>query len=352
MAGLAKNKVLDGVCFIKQNFMHYPNFLPSGRILKPLVGFFILVFIFFFVLQSLIFSVSATSLFAGNFETSFASQGWNKNPPGAKWNEDGNFGYNSNKSAIADGNTGGVEHTLTKMISTAGHTDITFSFVYAACDLESNDYVQAQYTTDGGSSWNTVLTLNDDVDTEIIGKVTENNCQNAVSWTSFSTILPATANNNMNFGVRFVMNFNSNSDLVWIDDANIDGTAPTPTPPESPTPTPEPTPTPTPTPTPEPECHNEFGDCTPPVSNFDNDRNHQIIETEIVPLSLSGSSADNLSGVETAEMKIYQIAGEETVKSENFIEVFAEMTCSPQLEQIPIEIVSLSLVSAEPLTVT
>ena len=94
-------------------------------------------------------------------------------------------------------------------------------------------------------------------------------------------------------------------------------------------------------------------DTTPPASQFDNNRSHEIIETELLTLSLTGSSTDDFlgikSGVDSAELKIFKIADDTVVQSSNFNEQFEQMSCSSSEGQIPIEIVALSLVSIDPL---
>ena len=94
-------------------------------------------------------------------------------------------------------------------------------------------------------------------------------------------------------------------------------------------------------------------DTTPPASQFDNNRNYEIIETELLALSLTGTSTDDFpgikSGVDSAELKIFKIADDTVIQSSNFNEQFEQMSCSNSEGQIPIEIVALSLVSIDPL---
>lgn len=99
-------------------------------------------------------------------------------------------------------------------------------------------------------------------------------------------------------------------------------------------------------------------DVTPPASVFDDGRDHQIIDTELVQLSLSGTSTDAVgpqedprSGVVSASMSLYRLADAQTMDGEGFFDSgFPGLTCS-NLEQVPIEIIALSLTSVEPLTV-
>ena len=94
-------------------------------------------------------------------------------------------------------------------------------------------------------------------------------------------------------------------------------------------------------------------DTTPPVSQFDNSRNHEIVDTELVALSLTGSSTDDFpgvkSGVASSTLKIFRIADASVVQSSNFNKQFEEMSCGNSQEQIPIEIVAMNLVGLDPL---
>ena len=92
-------------------------------------------------------------------------------------------------------------------------------------------------------------------------------------------------------------------------------------------------------------------DTIPPVSSFDDARNHQFIDTELVSLSLTGHSTDNLSGVASAEMDIYRIADQDTVLSDNFrqSEAFEALNCSIPQDAVPIQIIALSLTGSNPL---
>lgn len=95
-----------------------------------------------------------------------------------------------------------------------------------------------------------------------------------------------------------------------------------------------------------PGDNNESNDATPPVSTFDDERQHEFIDTEIISLSLTGNSTDDLSGVASATISIYQIADQGTVLGENYrqSEGFEILNCSiPQEGVVPIEIIALSL---------
>lgn len=95
-------------------------------------------------------------------------------------------------------------------------------------------------------------------------------------------------------------------------------------------------------------------DETPPESSFNISYDHEVITTEIADLDLSGRSTDDLSGVASATLTIQKIGDETTISNfpaQSFFDVFAELSC-PAAEPIETEIVALSLVSVDPLTVT
>ena len=93
-----------------------------------------------------------------------------------------------------------------------------------------------------------------------------------------------------------------------------------------------------------------------PQSRFDNDLNYEVIDVEIVELSLTGSSFDDHSGVQNATLSVYQLGGPESVENypaQSFFDVFNGLSCpSSEDRQIPIEIVALELVSVNPATVS
>lgn len=108
--------------------------------------------------------------------------------------------------------------------------------------------------------------------------------------------------------------------------------------------------------------HNNVNDEIPPVSSFNNSLDHNVIDTEIVLLELSGSSDDQplivgedlggSSGVREVTVRAYQVGGPESVEgypSSSFFDVFAEIKC-PVDEAVPVEILPLSLTSTSPIT--
>jgi len=114
---------------------------------------------------------------------------------------------------------------ITKSLSTSGYTDVTVSYARYARRRESSDHLYIEWY-DGGEWHN-------------IEDVTGN-----FSWTEKSDLdLPAGADNNSGFQLRFRVS-QGYFDYAYIDDVEIKGTS-------GPTPTPTPTPAPTPTPNPD-----------------------------------------------------------------------------------------------------
>lgn len=100
-------------------------------------------------------------------------------------------------------------------------------------------------------------------------------------------------------------------------------------------------------------------DLNPPTSQFDQLRDHEVIDTEMVYLELTGRSFDQESGAKEATMSVYRLSGAESVQNypaQSFFDVFTERRCPielrPEEPLIPIEITSLSLVSVDPITVS
>jgi hypothetical protein len=99
---------------------------------------------------------------------------------------------------------------LERTISTAGYTSIVVSFDMTATGLESGENVQALWYD--GSSW-TVMKQIDDGDPE-----------EDWSFHHFEFTLPAGANNNPNFALKFLINCSDWSDHGRFDDIQVLGT--------------------------------------------------------------------------------------------------------------------------------
>jgi hypothetical protein len=107
---------------------------------------------------------------------------------------------------------GAPAESITRTISTAANSSIIVSFQWAGSSLESGEYVRAEYSTNGGTSWTTLSQI-----TGPIGTIT--------TFTSYtSTTLPASADYNPSFVLRFIISANSNTnDYAYIDDVRVTG---------------------------------------------------------------------------------------------------------------------------------
>ncbi len=94
--------------------------------------------------------------------------------------------------------------------------------------------------------------------------------------------------------------------------------------------------------------NNDFGnfqDNDAPVSSFNDPLDHKVINTEIVSLNLSGTSADQVSGVQTLELTVAEIGGPDSVAqypSSSFFDVFTPLDCATA-QPVATELVSLTL---------
>ncbi len=109
---------------------------------------------------------------------------------------------------------GGTAESIARTISTAGYSDIIVSFNWAAQSLEAGEYVRAEYSTDGGTSWVTppLSQING-----VVGAAVP-------SFTAYtSPTLPAAAANNANFRIRIIISASATNDYAFIDDVLVTG---------------------------------------------------------------------------------------------------------------------------------
>jgi flagellin-like protein len=146
-----------------------------------------------------------------------------QNPRGQMFYEDFNAAFTGWTISGASRQTGTVPKNGTasvrmrsnnqymyKTFSTAGDMDIVVQFAWATTLTASGEYARAEYSTDGGTSWITLSQIN--------GPVT----QNTLSIVT-SPVLPAAADNNSNFQLRFIIMGSNNSDLLYVDDVKVTG---------------------------------------------------------------------------------------------------------------------------------
>ncbi|NPV00231.1 MAG: hypothetical protein HPY53_02505 [Brevinematales bacterium] len=93
-------------------------------------------------------------------------------------------------------------------ISTVGYTGISATFKLLGSSLEAGESIVFEYNT--GSGWVIGATLADPSDD--------------LTWKSFSVSIPAAANNNASFQIRFRTIANSTADYGYVEDVVISGT--------------------------------------------------------------------------------------------------------------------------------
>jgi PKD repeat protein len=99
-----------------------------------------------------------------------------------------------------------------RTIPTSGYTNIIVSFAWAGHELDnSGDVVYAEYSTNGGTTWNTLASIAGQID------------QNTLTIFTSAT-LPSTANDNPIFVLRFRITGNADRDYGFIDDLKVIGT--------------------------------------------------------------------------------------------------------------------------------
>ena len=149
------------------------------------------------------------SLFTDGFETGSVNDAWDNaeagwtvvdNPAGAHSGDD--------RGQVAGPVT---DSELFKNVDTTGYQDITLTFWYLIDDgLEVADTFDIEWSSDAGSTWNTLDTLTDGDDF-------------MTDWDEWTMVLPGGANDNATFAFRFNATLDGGTDIVKIDDVLITG---------------------------------------------------------------------------------------------------------------------------------
>jgi hypothetical protein len=101
---------------------------------------------------------------------------------------------------------------ITRTIPTTTSSSVIVQFAWAAQSLEAGEYVRAEYSTDGGGTWTTLSQING-----VVGASTP-------AFTNYvSGILPAAADHNANFRLRFRIQSSATNDYAYIDDVRVTG---------------------------------------------------------------------------------------------------------------------------------
>jgi hypothetical protein len=104
-----------------------------------------------------------------------------------------------------------IPSSMVRTISTTGYSAITVSFDMGSKVNSAGMYMKAEWSPDGGTTWNLLKQINyadpeDDDDLH-----------------PFSYSLPASANNNANFSLRFVLNANVPGEKGYVENVLVGG---------------------------------------------------------------------------------------------------------------------------------
>jgi len=161
-------------------------------------------------------AVTTTTLFSDGFETNDFSQWTTKF---GDW-EIHSGGHSGNKH-LEVSDIDSSEDKLIKATSTSGYNNITLNYWYKIIhDLESQDHIYVEWSSNGGVTWNTAFDHTNSSDTS--------------NWVQKNIVLPSGSFDKTGFQLRFRSHLHGDSehdsDEIWIDDVSLTGEAIAPTP--------------------------------------------------------------------------------------------------------------------------
>ncbi len=152
-------------------------------------------------------SGNSANMLLDNFESgSINTKGWNINGSGATWTaisgDSAEGSYHAEAHATGAGNPSYIEISA----STAGYSNITFSYERKLIGLDAADSFSAEWFD--GASWTAAESVTTEDDAAYVAK---------------NFTLPAIAGNNANFKVRFKCECGAVSEYCKIDNVNVSG---------------------------------------------------------------------------------------------------------------------------------
>ncbi len=154
--------------------------------------------------QSVIFSDSFES------DPAFNIPAWEADP---HWGTDNSGSRTGSSQAKVVGSDSGSQ-TLQTSIDTTGYENLTFSFWYKKLGMDNGDNIVVEWSD--GADWNPVTTISG----------VNNDSDDSTAWEPWSGQLPAGADNNDTFALRFTSDMNSSGeDKFFLEDVNISGDA-------------------------------------------------------------------------------------------------------------------------------
>jgi hypothetical protein len=144
-----------------------------------------------------------TALFADDFDSVTSPSGWSLVGWVERWPATPHYGVAS--VILRD-----VPSSMNRTISTTGYSDISVSFDMGSKVNAGHDF-KAEWSSDGGTTWNLLKQINN-------GDPEDDN-----DLHPFSYLLPASAENNANFKLGFVLNANVPGEKGYIDNVVVGG---------------------------------------------------------------------------------------------------------------------------------
>ena len=169
-----------------------------------------LVILIGIILISLIHLVSATDIFYDNFESGSLSE-WNLSHlgTGADWTSSTTNPYQGTRHAESRPTYTTQPASVTqKKISTSGYENIVFKYYKRSIGLDAADEFQVEWYD--GTGWS-------------ILEQTGSSSSNDAAYVSRSYSLPAGANNNPSFTIKFECTAGATSEYCRIDNVNVSG---------------------------------------------------------------------------------------------------------------------------------
>jgi len=151
-------------------------------------------------------NTNTTTIFSDDFDAAGAPSGWNVIGVADRYTGTPHHGAASIR--IRD-----TPSEISRTISTVGYSGITVSFEIGSKVNHMGQYFDAEWSSNGGTTWN------------ILKRINNNDPEDDNDLHPFSYILPASADNNANFKIRFIVEAHNAGDKGYVDNVTVGGIA-------------------------------------------------------------------------------------------------------------------------------